>query len=345
MNRFTTCIGIIAFGLAACSEDPQAPGGAARPDSLTVDATASWAYVNLFEGTSRAVSVTDAANSAAWHIAFFATSVMVNGGAAGPGGVLGYCVCQNGGLSDLQVSALRASDGLTAFEAVGASAIPAADSLWRSDALAPAIAGWWRYNSATRQVSAVPDTSYLVRASDGQAFAKFHVVQLANATQTTAGRVTFEYALQASKGAAMGAVQSVTLDVPATSRVFFDLNTGTLTQTGWDLAFQGYDIRVNGGVSGSGSAGAVASGTPFASIADASAPPASVYRADAFGGVFEGRKWYRYNVTGTDNQIWPTYDVYLIKRGSTVFKVQLINYYNGSGTARFITFRYAKLTN
>jgi heme-binding HmuY-like protein len=109
MNRTTTCIGIIALALAACSEDPQAPGGAARPDSLTVDATASWAYVNLFEGTPRPVSVTDAANSAAWDIAFFATSVTVNGGAAGPGGVLGYCVCQNGGLSDLQVSAAQRS--------------------------------------------------------------------------------------------------------------------------------------------------------------------------------------------------------------------------------------------
>jgi hypothetical protein len=345
MKRAIASIGFIAFAVAACSDETTGPDGGARPDSLGVDVFANWAYVSLFDGTPRLVSVADAANSSAWDIGFFATAVTVNGGAAGPAGVLGYCVCQNGALSDAQVGALRASDGLSAFEAVGVSAIPTADSLWRSDALAPAIAGWWRYNSTTREVSAVPDTSYLVRASDGQSFAKFRVVQIANATQSTAGRVTFEYALQAAKGAAMGAVQSASIDVPATSRVHFDLNSGTQIETGWDLAFQGYNIQVNGGVSGNGSAGAIASGTPFGNITDASAPPASVYRADAFGGVFQGRKWYRYNITGADNQIWPTYDVYLIKRGSAVYKVQLINYYNASGRERFITFRYAKLTD
>lgn len=334
----------LALTIAACADDPTGPAAGVRPDSLAVDASAGWAYVNLFGGTApEAVTVTDPATSGAWDIGLFATSVMLNGGAAGPGGVLGHCICGNAGLSNAQVGALEAADGLSAFEAMSAAEIPAADSLWRSDALSLAIAGWWRYDATTHQVSAAPDRSYFVRASDGQSYAKLRVVQIAGATQTTAGRVTFEYARQASRGAPMSAVQTATVDVPVSGRVVFDLDPGQSTQTGWDLAFEGYNIRVNGGVSGGGAAGALAVSEPFASITDASAPPAEVYKADAFGGVFDAQKWYRYNITGEDHQIWPTYDVYLVKRGSAVYKIQLINYYDASGKDRRITFRYAKL--
>jgi hypothetical protein len=67
------------------------------------------------------------------------------------------------------------------------------------------------------------------------------------------------------------------------------------------------------------------------------------YRGDAFGGVFDEHRWYRYNLTGTDHQIWPTYDVYLIRRGTEVYKVQLVSYYDATGDSRHITFRYAPL--
>jgi hypothetical protein len=55
------------------------------------------------------------------------------------------------------------------------------------------------------------------------------------------------------------------------------------------------------------------------------------------------KPWYRYNITGTDNQIWPTYDVYLVRRGSDVYKVQLVGYYDAGGRSRQITVRYAPL--
>ena len=100
---------------------------------------------------------------------------------------------------------------------------------------------------------------------------------------------------------------------------------------------------MNGGVSGSGKGGAASLATPFASVTNPGEAPASVYRADGYGGVFAQKRWYRYNITGTDNQIWPTYDVYLVKRGTEVYKVQLINYYSASGDPRHITFRYEKV--
>jgi hypothetical protein len=67
--------------------------------------------------------------------------------------------------------------------------------------------------------------------------------------------------------------------------------------------------------------------------------PAASFTADAFA----THRWYRYNITGTDNQIWPVFHVYLVKRGTAVYKVQVINYYNAVGAPRHVTFRYAKL--
>ena len=51
----------------------------------------------------------------------------------------------------------------------------------------------------------------------------------------------------------------------------------------------------------------------------------------------------RYNITGTDNQIWPTFNVYLVRRAGVLFKVQLVNYYGPTGATRQITLRYQRL--
>ena len=131
------------------------------------------------------------------------------------------------------------------------------------------------------------------------------------------------------------------------STVYFDLAAGAVsTATQWDIAFSGYQIRVNGGVSGSGSIMAVPdNATPFANIdaTYAATAPVQAYRTDEFGGVFSTNRWYKYNITGSDNQIWPTYNVYLLKKGSSVYKMQLTGYYGTNGASRQITVRYRKL--
>jgi hypothetical protein len=110
----------------------------------------------------------------------------------------------------------------------------------------------------------------------------------------------------------------------------------------WDLSLDGFTIRLNGGVSGSGAAAAAETTEDFEAIATASTDPRA-YLQDNFGGVFNSHPWYRYNLTG-ENIIHPTFDVYLVKRGDDVYKVQLINYYGAAGEPRHITFRYARLT-
>jgi hypothetical protein len=328
---------------AACSDSDPAGPDADEVQTLSVDASNKWAFVGFDGDAASTRAVADPSSSAAWDIGFFATSVMLNGGAAGPAGMVGYCLCANVSATDAEVMAMTAESELADFEAVSAAAIPSSEDDWTSDALAPAIDGWYSYNPSTHVVSAARENVWKVRTGSGDAYAKFHVTGLANGTQQHAGEVTFEYALQPSSGAAFEATRTETVDL-ASGPIHFDLETGSVVAaTGeWDLLFDGYDIRVNGGVSGTGSAGASLSGASFNAITDASDLMASHYRGDAFGGVFDAHPWYRYNLDG-GHQIWPTYDVFLIRRGDAVYKVQLTSYYGATGDSRQITFRYARL--
>ena len=224
--------------------------------------------------------------------------------------------------------------------------IPAATA-FTSDALAPAIAGW--VDNPGTGATPASGRSWIIReGTSSVVLAKFHVTNIQNPTATSAGTVTVEYAVQPSAGAAFGSVQTAQIAMGA-GPVYVDLTTGAVTTAAnWDLRFDGYTIRVNGGVSGTGSVKAVLdTSTPFASIdaTYAASAPAVAYSADRYTGVFGTSPWYRYNITGTDNQIWPVYNVYLVQRGTQVFKVQLVGYYGTDGTPRQITVRYAKLAN
>ena len=347
MSTFRCAVAALACSmiLGACSEDPTGPV-TEEETSLTVNAATGWAFVDLEEGTQ--VNISTPTTSSAWDIAFFATSVMLNGGSAGPGGVAGTCLCQNRVATDAQVQAMTPESELVDFEDVTLADVPVDAEAWVPDALAPAIAGWYAYNPVTHQVSASPAKAWKLRLAEASnpGYAKFRVKEIAGATQSNAGKVTIEYAVQNAAGGALGEVQTAVLDVSGGSKVYFDFMDGAVSDASdWDISLQGWELRLNSGVSGSGKAGAVLSTSEtFEAITDASDAPPQIYKADAFGGVFTATPWYRYNLDG-NHTVFPTYDVYLIKRGDDVYKVQVTGYYGVDGTSRQITFRYALLTD
>jgi len=334
-----------ALALAATAGCSESAIGPTEPEAgtLMVDASTGWTFVRLGD-TATPVTVTDPGTSTAWDVAFFGTSVMLNGGAAGPGGVTGHCLCQNRGVSDAQVLAMSPGSELVDFEAVTSAQVPSAEDAWVSDALTPAIAGWYAYNLQTHQVAADPSKAWKVRLAEATSpgYAKLHVVGIEGGSQARAGRVTIEYAVQTAAGAPFGATKTAVLD-GTNGRVYFDFARGTVTDANdWDIALDGWAIRINGGASGPGRAGAVLAGESFATMTDAGDAPAQIYKGDVYGGVFDANRWYRYNLTGS-HDITPTFDVYLVRRGGVVYKVQLIGYYDPAGESRRITFRYAKI--
>jgi HmuY protein len=335
-TRFVLSAVLAMTTLAACSSDELQAPPEPLEGSLTVDASTGWAYVSLDD--EAAVPVTDPTNDPSWDIAFNATRVMLNGGAAGPGEVDGHCLCQNAGASDQEVVGFTAEGELADFEGVEATDIPGADA-FEPDELVPGLRGWYTGTGA----AAVPatGTTWLVRLQDGTSFAKLHVLSITAPTADHAGQVTLEYAVQPAADQPFGPVQTVTLD--ASTATSLDLNTGSTTPaaTDWDIALEDFTIRLNGGVSGGGNAAAATTTEPFAAVTTASVDPRA-YQQDGFGGVFVSHPWYRYNLTG-ENIIHPTFEVYLLRRGDSVYKIQLINYYGPAGEPRRITLRYARL--
>ena len=328
---------LLALIASACSSDDLSAPPEPTESTLTVDASAGWAFASIAD--ERVVSVSDPAASADWDIGFNATSVMLNGGAAGPGGVVGYCLCQNAGASTADIIAMTAESELADFDAVSAADIPP-ESSFESEALQPAIQGWFTGTGAT--AVAASDQAWLLRLQDGTSYAKLRVTALGEPTAAHAGQVTLEYAVQSTAEAAFGATQTVTLD--AASATGLDLNSGSVTPAAgeWDLSLEGFTLRTNSGVSGSGAVGATPSPEPFEVVTTA-AVDSRAYQADRFAGVFGSHPWYQYNLTG-ENLIHPSFDVYLIKRGADVYKVQLIDYYSTAGEPRNISIRYARLT-
>lgn len=130
------------------------------------------------------------------------------------------------------------------------------------------------------------------------------------------------------------------------------------TSSEWDLALRVTTVQINGGENGPAgmlayclchNAGIsddqlmelTADGElpAFEEVTAADIPAAS---AGWSATAFDENRWYRYNLAG-GHQIWPTFQVYLVKRGNEVFKVQLTGYYGADGTGRQITVRYARL--
>lgn len=330
-------IAALAILTAACAtDDVIGITPAASEGSITVDASTSWKYISLAD--SALVTPTPSAReSGAWDIAFFGTNVTLNSGEAGPGGITATCICQNAAATGADVLAMTPESEQSDFDAV--TAVPAGLT-WQSDVLSPAITGWFTGSG----VSAAADTTknWLVRLADSSSFAVVRVKALTSPTATAAGSVTLEYRLQPSAAAALGAAQTITVDL-ATGAKRLDLNTGAVTTDAgaWDLQLEGFTIRVNGGISGNGKGGAATTTTAFADHSTA-VTTANAYRIDAYAGVFGSNRYYRYNIAG-DHRISPTFDVYLVRRGSVTYKLQITGYYGPTGTARQITFRWARL--
>ena len=326
-------VAVLLSALVACDSVTDPP--ALVEGEFTVDASTSWKYVSLSD--SAVVTPGSPRESSAWDIAFFSTNVTLNGGPAGPGGVSAYCICQNASSTPAQILAMTAESERADFEAV--TSVPAG-AAFTTDVLTPAMTAW--YTGSPGGATAAPGRVFLVRLSDGTSFAKVHVIGVVpSASGSAFNSVTLEYAVQTSAAAAFGATKTITVN--ANSNVDLNTDAQSVASPNWDIRLEGLTLLVNSGVSGPGQA-AVADGTAsFAETTTASTQP-QAYRTDRYAGVFGTSPWYRYNLAG-DNRISPTFDVYLIRRGSAVYKLQVLDYYSDTGAPRNITFRYQQIAN
>jgi hypothetical protein len=344
MLRTASRAGLLAavFALAACSDDDAT--GTTPIDPSVLESTVSSegaSYVSLADGPTR-VTVADPATSTAWDLSLSTLTVNTNVAA----GVRVHCLCGNANASNADLQTFTAANQLAAFNAVTAASIPS-DEAFSPDLFAPAISGW--YTGTGAEATAVPTRLIVLRrGASSFTFVKARVTGITGAAANGPASVTLEYAAQPAPGAPFGAVQTLTLANGAS----FDFGTGAAgSGTAFDLKLDGWNLVLNSGVTGPGSTVGIsfpenpAQGQTFAALPSQAAAmiQATTFRRDGLASVFGNQPWYKYNITGTDLQVWPTFNVYLVQRGSAVWKVQLTGYYDLTGAPRNITIRSARL--
>jgi len=302
-----------------------------------------------------------------WQIAYQKyAGFKLNGGFSADGNVSGCVAHEYAALFDAdgnpvvdEFKALTATTTVTEFDKVDATAC----TEFEFDALKTSIKteDWLDadYSQGAPVYSAKADNGWIIRSADGESYARVKVKTVEVAFGQTTTRKVVLSSENWNGSVFEAAVDSPELDFSNT-RAFWDLETNTLvTEAGdWDLSLtvsgRDYPLQVNGGASGSGTAGSGA--VMAAGGVDAVTDPTDTtqvykYFADSASGVLSSPGNYgplQYAVDG-GHAMWPTFTTYLIKdeseAESRLFKVQLLSNYGESGElgSANLVFRYEEL--
>lgn len=344
LNRFPIAALAVAL-LAGCESEVTAPDQQPSEGSMTIDATSATAfvYVSLEDG-GRVVPVADP-SSTEWDIAFRRYMLKVNGGVGGGGSVAAAALGTNVGKSAEEIAALLPADGETAFAAVTDASI--AGATFREDGLVEDVGGtWFRYDPGAGTLVANPVSAWKIRESDNGGFSVLRVSELQMADSEMQG-LTLEYRRQ-TDGGDLGAL--TTLAVPVTSGpAYVDLSTGSIvpgTGCDWDLVIHPeIQIELNAGCD-SGSFPLNAN-EDFSTLLRADDAPEyggflSVISGAIPNSIDDASGLFWYSIQG-NNRLWPTYNIFLIKDGEDVYKLQVTDYYGPTGASGQVTFRFEQL--
>lgn len=331
--------------LAGCEGEVTAPEDTPSEGTLLIAATSAtdFVYVSL-EDDGRIVQVANPATSTEWDIAFRRYLVKVNGGVGGPGDVAAASVGPNTNKTAEQIAALTPANAVTAFSGITAANIPTA-TFQEDGVFEDEMGRWFQINTQTGTPIANPGAAWKLREADGDGFSLIRVSAI-ELDGDVLEALTLQYRRQAV-GGTLGDITPLQVTVGETP-TYVDLSTGAVvsgTGCDWDLAIHSeLEIEVNAECD----AGTFPLDTenfntltraddapeygPFLSVI-AGAIPNSI---DDASGLF----WY--NLQG-GNRLWPTYNVFLIRKGEDVYKIQVTDYYSATGASGHITLRFEQI--
>lgn len=335
----------LTLGLAACESEVTGPGDEFVEGEVTLDASnpAAFSYLTFADGGS-AITVADPLSSTDWHIAFRRFSAKLNGGVAGPGDVAAANLANNADATDTEVAAFTMVDADAAWDAVTVDDI--AGVTFEEDGIIEDMSGpWFVFNPMIQTLSANSGAAWKVRDSEGD-YAVFRVIELVMDGNSPES-LTVEFRAQ-SAGGSLGDAQTVTVDF-SMGPGHIDFGTGTVvTPSGcnWDVSFSpSFMVDFNGDCD----AGSfpLDAAEDFAGITSAEdAPEYGAFLSVISGAIpstvddASGTLWY--NIEG-NNRMWPTFNVFLVRIGTAVYKVQLVDYYDATGASGHPTLRFEQL--
>lgn len=341
--RALACL-VPAAVLGACEGDAAGPATTPRTGELVLDASSQTGFAYLrFEGDS-AVAVAAPASDAEWDLAFRRYTVRLNGGVGGTRGVTGFNLANNAAADTATILAFTASNQLPVFAAVSSADVPGAGS-FTSEGLGPDYASWFRYDPFSNGLVANPQAAWKVaRAGSGHALVR---VARIVATQSTLDSVTFEWRL-ADQNGDLGTAQQLTVGTTGgLNGVDFGTGTAvTATGCGWDVSAEvTFLVNISSGC-GTGSFPLDVSQSFAGATRADDAPAYGPFLARISGPIPSSftnpAAPFLYDLAG-DQRLTPTFNTYLIKIGSAVYKLQLIGYYSDTGASGHPTIRYARV--
>ena len=211
---------------------------------------------------------------------------------------------------------------------------------------------YYNYDFMSHAVTANTENYWLMVSSSGDSYAKVQATTIVqDGFEFT---TTFTFDVQDSDESEFTADDATFTISNQAAITCFDFDADTTVDCSsddWDLQMDGGDIKLNGGVSGSGSAAAYGpiDSTAIDAITDGSSVHSAAFTSDVLAGTFAENSWYAYNLLGYHG-IWPNYRVYVIDTDSTddantLYKIQLVNYYNNDGDSGYVTVRFMELTD
>jgi hypothetical protein len=314
--------------------------GFVLPLCYTVDTVDATSYlVPAYYSFSKRDTVRPGTGDSLWDISFERTVIGTNSGVSADVG-------------DLRGIALNSRTF------VSVSSADTVGQTWATDTVAYFINHWLSYDSI-QHVSVCNGNVYTLMDATGHHFVKLRIDSLVGAAApSNMGTVylTYFYNPIADSPSLVGGTSEVAIPV-GTDRVYFSFASGTVvtpadpkSSTAWDLVFNAYTIGQNSGPNGP--SGVTASFEAFQYLADPTDIGAvhDVYVGNGSAPMVPDRlytvfdNWYQYDAQ--THIIRPLPTVYLLKRGSKLYKMGLDSYYlieGNSSTAGHYIFRWQEL--
>ncbi len=351
LKNVSSLLFILLFGLFAigCEDDDDGGDSITDPNGedaneFQIDATSHdhYAYFNLTTGSMVDVSDEQAEGSNDWHIAFKRYEAKINGGVSGPLGIKAVDLEKIGHEKGTDF------DGLTEVPALE-------EDYWQTDDIKLVLDGWYIYDPETHEVNP-SGRLFAMRTADGK-YAKIEVVDTIKvAGRGMIGGVGLKYALGEQSASSYGESHNVQLNDDGGNSIFFSFDAGGEVQiadpeasTEWDIWFDGFDAKINGGIHGPGACAVYPiyrENNNYDELTEVPMDMGGSYEEDTISSIFD--EWYNYGGEGHGpHELWSKGHVYLLKiDAGTVFKLEIANYYKsveGDAVSGWITIRYLEL--
>ena len=304
----------------------------------------TYRYYNIQNQEFVNVTDSDADNSTDWHLAFKRFYGKLNGGESGTLGMMGV------DLADID------NPDSTDFDAV--TEVPTiTDEQWEEDTRNLMIGeDWFFYNGATHAF-APTENLYVMTTADNK-FVKFVINEVVDAGMPpNMGTIGIRYVYQESGVSFTAEEQTVQID-GSSGLVYFSFAEGgavtvddPMNSDDWDIVFDSYEVRINGGISGNGMASVYPmylEENTFENVTEA--PTGGGYFADSVKSIFgavdiAGSEWYDYDPV--QHELISLEHVYILKLSDTEhYKMQIVNYYHavlGEAQSGWVTIKIKEL--